>query len=290
MVSTTTAPEPGGQNRVGSHKEKLGAPQSISATAFLHSTPPLPAVALAYDWLSKNPKQALANFTWVNNVTLGAAHCRFACDEAKEDVHCLARHVALPFTAISVEATDPAILRRLAARLLPTNQAAYTLAPQRISAILSEAACIIEIHPEWQMVFRSAACSLDPGAARLLGPGDLPAMQGLAQTGEAMVFSPDSLQRGAFYGVFAAGELAAMGGVQNELPGWAEIGSIVTHPAYRRQGYAAQVVSALIHHLQDRGQGVFLCLFQTNTPARALYEKLGFEIANELHLLHWRLT
>ncbi len=255
----------------------------------MHSNPPPSAVALAYDWLSKHPKQALANFTWVNNVTLGAAHCRFACDETTEAVHCLARHIALPFTAISVEATDPAILRLLATQLLPPDQAAYTLAPRRITAVLSEVAHLIEVHPEWQMIFRSGAGSLDPGAARLLGPSDLPAMQGLAQAGEAMVFSPDSLQRGAFYGVFVAGELAAMGGVQNELPGWAEIGSIVTHPAYRRQGHAAQVVSALIHHLKDRGQGVFLCLFQTNTPARALYEKLGFEIANELHLLHWRL-
>lgn len=263
MVSTPTVPDPG---------------------------PPPAALALAHQWLADEPQSALANFTWVNNVTTAAGHCHFAWDGTGAAVHCLARRRGLPFTAISVEGSDPAIVRRLAVELLPAGQSAYTLAPPRIAAVLGQAAQVEECHPEWQMVFRPTAAALDPGLARPLGLADLPAMQRLAQVGEAMVFSPESLQRGAFFGVFAAAELVAMGGVQNELPGWAEIGSIVTHPAHRRQGYAAQVVSALIRHLAASDRRVFLCLFQTNTPARALYEKLGFAIANELQLLHWRLS
>ena len=138
----------------------------------MQSTPPPSAVALAHHWLSNDPTQALANFTWVNNVTVGVDHCRFAWDEAGGDVHCLARHLALPFTAISVEARDAAILRRMAAALLPPVQTAYTLAPRRIGAVLSEAASVIEAQLEWQMVFPATAGSLDRGLARLPA-GDL---------------------------------------------------------------------------------------------------------------------
>ncbi len=261
----------------------------VSTPTIPDSVPPPAALALAQRWLADDPQAALANFTWVNNVTTAAGHCRFAWERSGAAVHCLARRLGLPFTAISVEGSDPSIVRRLAAELLPAGQPAYTLAPPRIAAVLIQAAQVLEVHPEWQMVFRAGVDGLDPGPARSLGPADLPAMQMLARVGEAMVFSPESLQRGAFFGVFVADDLVAMGGVQNELPGWAEIGSIVTHPAHRRRGYAAQVVSALIRHLAAGERRVFLCLFQTNTQARALYEKLGFALANELQLLHWRL-
>lgn len=252
-------------------------------------TPPPGAVALARDWLANDPAQALVNFTWVNNVTLGAAHCRFAhASTANGGAHCLARHLALPFTAISVEGRDPAIVRQLAAELLAPGEAAYTLAPARIATLLSQATHVLTAQPEWQMLYQGSPAHLDPGPARLLSVADLPAMIDLAEAGEAMVFSPDSLARGAFFGVFAGDALVAMGGVQTELPGFTEIGSIVTHPAHRRRGYAGQVVAALIHHLHAHNQQVFLCLFQTNTIARALYEKLGFVIVNELRLLRWQ--
>ncbi len=252
-------------------------------------TPPPGAVALANDWLANDPAQALANFTWVNNVTLAAAHCHFAYASTTNDgAHCLARHLALPFTAISVEGREPAIVRQLAAELLAPDEAAYTLAPTRIAALLGQAVRVLTTQPEWQMLYQGIPAHLDPGPARRLEAADLPAMIGLAAAGEAMVFSPDSLARGAFFGVFAGDELVAMGGVQTELPGLAEIGSIVTHPAHRRRGYASQIVAALIHHLRSKEQQVFLCLFQTNTTARMLYEKLGFVIIDELHLLRWQ--
>lgn len=251
----------------------------------LSATPPAFAANLARRWLAGDPLQALANFTWMSNVSVGASYCRFAHDDEST---CLAQHLSLPFTAISVEGEDPDVVRRLTAELLPPGQHAFTLAPARIAALLRQAASILDARPEWQMFLRAGVDNLDPGSARRLTPADLPAMQELAQTGEAMVFSPESIARGAFFGVYRGQELAAMGGVQTELPGLSEIGSIVTHPACRRQSYATQVVAALIHHLHARDQHVFLCLFQTNTAARALYEKMGFEIANELTLLCWQ--
>ena len=136
------------------------------------------------------------------------------------------------------------------------------------------------------MLFRGDARRLEPGPARLLTLADLPAMQALADVGQAMVFSPESLVRGIFYGVEVDGALVAMGGVQTVLPGFAELGSIVTHPDHLRRGYASYVTSALVSAMSlARVKRAFLCLFQTNNPARRLYEKLGFEVINELRLV-----
>ncbi|MCX7853589.1 MAG: GNAT family N-acetyltransferase [Caldilineales bacterium] len=249
--------------------------------------PPAFAVALAHRWLAENPRQALAHFTWVNNVTLAADRCRFAYDEQGS---CLTRRLDLPFTAVAVLAETAAAVRRLAAELVPPHWPVYTLAPTSTAALLREAVGVDEIRPEWQMVFRGDAGTLDPGPARPLGRADLPAMMALARLGGAMVFGAEAMAHGAFFGVFVGAELVAMGGVQNELPGWAEIGSIVTHPAHRRQGHATHVVAALVRYLQARGQQTFLCLFQDNEAAFRLYDKLGFAVLNELVLVRWRRT
>jgi len=252
----------------------------------LSATPPAFAVVQAHRWLAQNPSQALAHFTWVNNVTLAAGQCRFAHDG---QATCLTRRRGLPFTAVAMYAETAAAIPSLAAELVTGTEPVYSLVPMTVAALLTEAVLVETMRPEWQMVFRGNAGDLDPGPARPLGRADLPAMMALARLGGAMVFTPRALREGAFFGVFVGDELVAMGGVQNELPGWAEIGAIVTHPAHRRRGYAGHVVAALVRSLQTRGQGVFLCLFQDNTAARNLYEKLGFTVVNALSLLRWRL-
>jgi len=253
-------------------------------------TPPPSAVARARHLLKYDPSAALANYTWINNVTIGAAHCRFAF-EGEE--HCLAHHLALPFPAISLEGHDPTVVVRLIDELisaapLPPDQSFYSLVPERIAHVLVAVTEVLSVQPEWQMVYKPDFGQLSSGSVRLLGPSDLPAMTSLARTAGAMVFSSDTFARGAFLGIDRAGELIAMGGVQTQLPGFSEIGSIVTHHAHRRQGYASQIVVALTQHLLAQGQDVFLVLFQTNKAALALYQKLGFEIMGELKLIRWQ--
>lgn len=249
-------------------------------------TPPSFAVARAQNLLQQAPPQALKNFTWVNNVTTGAPYCQFAYADER---HCLARHLHLPFAAISVEGETPVTTLQLARELLEPGQAAYTLAPPSITRLLTASLHILDIRPEWQMLFQGDVEALASGRARRLVSEDLPAMLALAATDEVMVFSPDTFARGVFFGVYQGSELVAMGGVQTTLPGFVEIGSIVTHPRHRRQGYATQVVSALVRHLREQGLEVFLCLFQTNVVAHRLYEKIGFTVINEFNLVQWRL-
>jgi ribosomal protein S18 acetylase RimI-like enzyme len=253
-------------------------------------TPPTSTVAWAKHLLMHDPASALANYTWINNVTVGVPYCAFSFEGEK---HCLAHYRALPFPAISIEGHDPAIVARLADELisashLPPDQPFYSLVPERIASILTEVTDVLSVRPEWQMIHNSDPSHLKSGTTRILNPTDLPAMTALANAADAMVFSAETFARGEFFGIDCDSELVAMGGVQTKLPGFTEIGSIVTHPDYRRQGYASEVVAALVDHLRTQDQRVFLVLFQTNHPARALYEKLGFRIMNELKLIRWR--
>lgn len=67
-------------------------------------------------------------------------------------------------------------------------------------------------------------------------------------------------------------------GSQAVLDG-ADMMNIAVDPAYRRQGVAAELVERLVTVLKEKG---VICLAlevrASNTPAIALYEKLGFEI------------
>ncbi len=254
--------------------------------------PPANAVARANHLLAHDPAAALANYTWINNITVGASYCDYAYED---DNHCLARHRALPFPAISIDGHDPAIVARLIDELiengnLPPELPFYSLVSERLAQVLAAATEVLSVQREWQMLYASDPDQLNAGSARLLTPDDLPAMTALARVTDAMVFNADTFARGEFFGVDCDGVLVAMGGVQTNLPGFTEIGSIATHPKYRRRGYASQVVAALVHHLQADGQQIFLVLFQTNHPARALYEKLGFNVVSELHLMRWRIA
>lgn len=53
--------------------------------------------------------------------------------------------------------------------------------------------------------------------------------------------------------------------------------NIATHPAYRRQGIAGALVTALVADLREKGSRCLtLEVRASNVPAIALYEKLGF--------------
>lgn len=71
-------------------------------------------------------------------------------------------------------------------------------------------------------------------------------------------------------------ELVAYGGMVTVLDE-GQITNIATHPDHRRHGYAAAVLSALLAKALERGIAfVTLEVRESNLPAIALYEKLGF--------------
>ncbi len=244
-------------------------------------------VALAQNWLATDPISALANYTWVNNVTIGSTYCRFAYDG---DRHCLTHYQGLPFTAIAVQGEDPCTIRQLAKTLLDPGQLAYSLVPGPIRTGMHQAVIVEQERMEWQMLLAGDCGQVSHTDTRQLSYDDLPHMLALAATDEVLAFGPDTFARNPYFGAFSGKRLVAMGGIQSQIPGMCEIGSIITHPQFRRRGYARQVVGNLVDFIQNVGKTPFLCLFQTNRPAQALYESLGFSIINELALLRWHLS
>ena len=56
-----------------------------------------------------------------------------------------------------------------------------------------------------------------------------------------------------------------------------QIGGVYTHPLYRRNGYAAALVTALCNRALRSGKQPVLFVKEKNMPALTLYRKLGFE-------------
>jgi N-acetylglutamate synthase len=66
------------------------------------------------------------------------------------------------------------------------------------------------------------------------------------------------------------------------------VNSVVTDPAFRRQGLGRQAVSAVLAWAQERcgATGACLAVVADNAPARALYQRLGF--TREVYRYHYR--
>ena len=60
--------------------------------------------------------------------------------------------------------------------------------------------------------------------------------------------------------------------------GESDMMNVAVHPDYRRQGIAAQLCLALVEALKEKGNHCLtLEVRSSNEPAKALYEKLGFD-------------
>lgn len=116
-----------------------------------------------------------------------------------------------------------------------------------------------------------------PRDTRLLTRADDAALLGLREAvgEEAWAHSSIVLDRPPNFGCFAGGELAAAGTLIAAGPRLRNVG-ILTHPAYRRQGYGRAVVSFMTAHaLAEGGIGHYQTLM-ANTGSRAIALALGY--------------
>ena len=94
-------------------------------------------------------------------------------------------------------------------------------------------------------------------------------------------FSPLQIESGVFFGRYAGEELLAVGGthIVDFTAGVAAIGNMYTHPAYRRRGYSAAILRAIVRELLERGvTTIVLNVDQRNPGAEALYLAHGFVV------------
>ena len=69
--------------------------------------------------------------------------------------------------------------------------------------------------------------------------------------------------------------------------GWAGISSLTVQPRARRRGLGRLLTLAALQHAAGRGaQAAFLQVEESNTPAVALYQGLGFVVADRYHYRH----
>lgn len=239
-------------------------------------------------WQEEDLERALAYFTFIADVTTLASHCRFAGDSET----LVARYDGLPFAAIAYHSQGgstacqdtPRRIATLTRQLVAPRETFYCLVAEDAVALLQDAYCVLETHPEQQMLFRGDPSSLDAGEATRLTASDLPAMQALARREGMMAFEKDPLAQGPWYGIWRNGQLVAQGGIHLSLSRAAEIGNIVTTKTRRREGLARQIVAALLRELSADRRLVFLQVFEDNKPALAFYQHVGFERLRTMYL------
>ena len=244
-------------------------------------------------WQRNDLDRALSSFTFVADVTTLAPNCSFAGDSKTLVV----RYDGLPFAAIAFCRQDGAGMKHGAAervaaltgRLVAPGEVFTCLVAEKEWQLVQAAYEVLEVHPEWQMVFCADPSSLDSGDAVALGPMDLPEMRSLADREGMQAFEHDPLTRGPWYGVRRNGGLVAQGGTHILLERAAEIGNIVTARQHRRQGYGSQIMVALLRELVAQGYQVFLHVLKENETAIAFYRDQGFECRLTMILAKCRL-
>ncbi len=84
------------------------------------------------------------------------------------------------------------------------------------------------------------------------------------------------------YGIYFDNTLVTRGSIMANVRNYSSVGGFVTHPDYRKMGFASALVSYICSIVQDRAQIPFLTVREDNFAAISLYSKLGFEFSNEL--------
>lgn len=92
---------------------------------------------------------------------------------------------------------------------------------------------------------------------------------------------------GSYYGIFKDKKLVAITGERFQTENFIEISAVITHPDFRRNSFAKQLISHAANTIFMKNKIPFLHVDITNIEAIALYKKLGFTIRRELEF--WKI-
>ncbi len=121
-----------------------------------------------------------------------------------------------------------------------------------------------------------------------LGEADAQDMLELAQLTRPGPFRINTHRLGRFVGVRDNGRLIAMAGERMAADGFIEISAVCTHPDWRGRGFGAALMSAVGERIVREGATPFLHVYNDNTGAIALYEKLSFVPRAQLTHVIWK--
>ena len=166
-----------------------------------------------------------------------------------------------------------------------------------ILASIGESRVWANIRPEFEEIFfrfyRAERCVCKrrmhlegfvtaSGDAQPLFPRDLPEIESLLAEGEWVLFLPERLAGGHYFGIRRGGRLVAMAGTHLASPRYniAALGSVFTHPGQRGQGMATICCSHVLASVRRAGIGrVVLNVEDQKAGAISVYERLGFQTA-----------
>lgn len=83
------------------------------------------------------------------------------------------------------------------------------------------------------------------------------------------------------------GEIVAKANTNAIGINWIQLGGIYTHPLYRRNGYAWQLISAICRRTSKAGKKTALFVKDINVPAMELYKKLGFTNSGQYEICYY---
>src|SRR5258708_12639400 len=107
-------------------------------------------------------------------------------------------------------------------------------------------------------------------------PEDAPDMVALTDLAFPGFFRARTYQMGTYYGIRINNELVAMAGERLAVPGFREISAVVTHPEHVGKGYATLLMNRLLNDHAAVGLKSFLHVKEQNSPAIAIYRRMGF--------------
>lgn len=182
----------------------------------------------------------------------------------------------------SARDNSPEALAALAALVDPGEQVYVLQVPEIVPPPALRAA---QAPMGVQMVATRAIHAKQDDGIVPLTAADASEMLALAQLAEPGPFLPRTHVMGQFLGIRIDGRLAAMAGERMRLPGHTEVSGVCTHPDFRGRGLARRLSAAVATAIEARGETPFLHAWKANRPAIELYEKLGFRLRAEVHVV-----
>jgi GNAT superfamily N-acetyltransferase len=81
---------------------------------------------------------------------------------------------------------------------------------------------------------------------------------------------------GTYFGIYADKQLVAVSGERVEMNSYSEVSAVVTHPEFRKRGFAKQLLKQTTDKIFSDKKIPVLHVDENNTSAIGLYEQLGF--------------
>jgi predicted GNAT family acetyltransferase len=117
---------------------------------------------------------------------------------------------------------------------------------------------------------------------------DVPDILDLGTSARPGLFPKRTVELGDHLRIRHQGRLAAMGG-ERLRPGWTEISTLCTDPAYRSRRLATRLVRVVAAGIRERGDSPLPHASATNTQATRLYGSSGSTPRSRTRILQVRM-